>query len=50
MVNLLKAFRPTVESGAMAPPKETINARIVTLGVFGAAAAVLFGYDLGKLA
>ncbi|WVR04206.1 hypothetical protein IAU60_001206 [Kwoniella sp. DSM 27419] len=47
MVNLIKALRPTAEPGAMAPPKETVNARIIILAIFGACAAVLFGYDLG---
>jgi len=48
MVNLRKAFHTSVDPGAPVPPKETVNARIIVLALFGACAAVLFGYDLGE--
>jgi hypothetical protein len=48
MVNLIKAFRLHPEPGSLPPPKEVVNVRIILLAIFGACAAVLFGYDLGE--
>lgn len=49
MVNLRNAFKPTLIPGELAPPKEVVNIRIIVLALFGACAAILFGYDLGRL-
>lgn len=49
MVNLLSAFKVHPDPFGNLPPKETVNARIIALALFGSCAAVLFGYDLGKL-
>jgi hypothetical protein len=48
MPNLLAAFKVTPDQYGNLPPKETVNARIIALALFGACAAILFGYDLGK--
>lgn len=48
MVNLINAFKPTMIPGELAPPKEVVNFRIIVLALFGACAAILFGYDLGQ--
>ncbi|RSH90435.1 hypothetical protein EHS25_001040 [Saitozyma podzolica] len=47
MVNLLSAFKVKPDANGSLPPKETVNSRIIALALFGASAAMLFGYDLG---
>jgi hypothetical protein len=48
MVNLLSAFQVKPDANGHLPPKETVNSRIIALALFGASAAMLFGYDLGE--
>lgn len=48
MVNLLSAFKVKPDANGSLPPKETVNGRIIALALFGASAAMLFGYDLGE--
>jgi hypothetical protein len=47
MVNLRQAFKVHPDASGQLPPKETVNSRVMALGFFGAAAAIMYGYDLG---
>jgi hypothetical protein len=47
MVRLHNPFHVQAEVNGIAPPKETVNFRIIMLGLFGACAALMYGYDLG---
>lgn len=47
MVNLRQAFKIHPDASGQLPPKETVNGRVIALGFFGAAAAIMYGYDLG---
>jgi hypothetical protein len=47
MVNLRTAFKVHPDASGHLPPRETVNSRVIALGFFGAAAAIMYGYDLG---
>lgn len=47
MVNLRTAFKVHPDASGQLPPRETVNSRVIALGFFGAAAAIMYGYDLG---
>jgi hypothetical protein len=48
MLNLRSAFRIHPDASGYIPPKETVNNRVIALGMFGACAAIMYGYDLGR--
>lgn len=48
MVNLRQAFKVHPDASGFVPPKEVTNNRVIALGMFGACAAIMYGYDLGK--
>lgn len=48
MVNLRDAFKIHPDASGQLPPKETVNNRVIALGMFGACAAIMYGYDLGE--
>lgn len=47
MVNLMDAFKVAADADGSRPPKETVNARVIALALFGALSAVMYGYDTG---